>query len=198
MNLEEKIEPKVIKIQDSVWYKNLSFWNVIVLTATFIVLCIYACDTHIIALSTQLTREDNLRPVILRNRSRIGWDSLVPQLNSQGSFLIQSLEFQTLKNIATDIKGHVIINGNKYNLRWHNENSQIGKNQYAGFEKWGWLPENGSVYAFCDPNSQQKSKETNQIVILYKDIEENLYCTIEDSNGRQFSLKSNDCKKYLI
>src|SRR3989344_5412046 len=154
--------------------------NLVVLTATLIVLVWYAYDTHRIA---DQTIEANLRPVILRSGYIHSWkDNKI----ENG----KPIQFTILKNIAKDIQGYIIIDGYKYRLLFGNEISKVSEEGSWLSQTWGWMKPETSIYAaFLDKN-KEKAKEKNKIYIEYKDIEDNTYFTIEDENFCQKSFKT--------
>ncbi|OGH40542.1 MAG: hypothetical protein A3B41_02915 [Candidatus Levybacteria bacterium RIFCSPLOWO2_01_FULL_37_26] len=161
--------------------------NLVVLTATLIVLVWYAYDTHRIA---DQTIEANLRPVILRSGYIHSWKDIKFEYRDNKIENGKPIQFTILKNIAKDIQGYIIIDGYKYRLLFGNEISKVSEEGSWLSQTWGWMKPETSIYAaFLDKN-KEKAKEKNKIYIEYKDIEDNTYFTIEDENFCQKSFKT--------
>src|SRR5260221_1582225 len=103
---------------------DATFWialsNLIVLTATLFVLIIYTFKTHEIAVQA---RHTNLRPVILRDGFLNGWGS-IPFMDN---VIVPKppLRFVVHKNIAANIRGHVVTDNVKYKLNFANDINQV-------------------------------------------------------------------------
>jgi len=174
-------------------YANLfSFLNIIVLIFTLRVLLRYASDTKIIAAQTE---EKNLRPVILRAGYFKSWEALVPYKGeaidpqSKKGNSPTMLAFSITKNIATDIQGHVVINGYKYKLYFGNKIAKVADSTYAHMLSWGWMGSDTEIFAYFTESTKEKTEEKNQIYIHYKDIEGNEFCTVEDRHHSQKSFR---------
>lgn len=172
-------------------------FNLLVLTITLVVLIDYARDTNRIANQTQ---EANLRPVILRGGYISEWHKLTPFRQSQ-SGAPTIIIFNNLKNIATDIKGWIIIDSYRYQLHFANEVTKVETSviasetseaqviRYGYVPKWGWIQADALIYAIFLENGREPVNEENHIRINYRDIEGNEFFTIEDSNFVQKCFK---------
>lgn len=174
--------------------ENLERWNtaisgltLIVLTLTLVVLVWYTIETHKIAIQTE---ESNLRPVILRD-GFINWSNINFTENQSTNRIDGTpIRFTILKNIATSIKGHIVIDGYSYQLLWGNAITQQDEGTFSYFPIWGWMKPGTILFAIFNPNSRRESSAQNQIAIEYQDIEGNYYYTIEDaSSSNQKSFK---------
>jgi hypothetical protein len=169
-------------------YANLFYiLNLVAIIVTLMVLIRYAGDTRRIADQTQ---ETNLRPVILRAGFIQDWQSFKPI--SASDMVPQAapksfLEFIIFKNIATDIKGCIIIDHYKYQLLFGSDILQGAKNVYV--ETWGWIKPDNHLYAVFKEDDRQQINGENKIHLSYKDIEGNSYYTNGDKNFVQTSCK---------
>jgi hypothetical protein len=164
--------------------------NNIVLIITLGVLIWYTYDTHRIA---NQAVESSLRPVILREGKILDWVvSCTEQVIDYG----YTLHFHNMKNIAKDITGYIVLSNKKYKLHFGNlitEDLIVESNIPRGkktilFEKWGWLPVDGIIYASYISDVYEVVDAQNCWYIEYQDIEGNKYYTSEDS---EFSQQSN-------
>lgn len=133
-----------------------------------------------------IQQDTSLRPIILRS-SNISWDILQPLADRPDKKIFsykkdEFLEFTILKNIATEIEGKIILNGEAYRLHFFNDLNQIQRDKIACEEKWGWVQPDTKLYAFFTEQDKEKSTEENKIVLEYKDINGNKYSTIENKN----------------
>ncbi|TSA44813.1 hypothetical protein D4R52_03625 [bacterium] len=100
----------------------------IVLWFTAIAILQYTKETYWLKQISQkqlrYQRESNLRPVILRSGWLKKWEDIKFSIKD-GQLEGVPLQFAILKNIAKDIRGHIVIGKNKYELLFANEISQI-------------------------------------------------------------------------
>lgn len=175
----------VILIVAIVFPKAISALNLSVLTATFAALIWYAYDTHRIA---NQGAEASLRPIILRSGFIKEWEINSTEDIEKGSGEM-NLEFTTLRNIAKNIRGYIILEKRKYTLLFANEISprKITKSQLTvGITpKWGWLAVGDKLYATFTENKFEEIERENQVYLMYEDIEGNSYFTEEDDNFYQ-------------
>lgn len=164
---------------------DLAFWNALILAVTLGVLIWYTIETHKIAIQT---KESNLRPVVLRRGFIKNWDEIKYEV-VDGITQGKPLEFMILKNIATSISGYLIINNFKFKLLFCHDISKVDENKFITSENWGWIEAGSTLYAVFDESKKTEVKNSNQIVINYKDIEGNAFFTIEDVNFTQKSLR---------
>ena len=162
----------------------MDFANLFVLILTLAVLIWYTIETHKIA---KQTVETNLRPVVLRSGFLSDWS------NAEGAFLkeganVSPLEFSVFKNIATDIKGRLVVNGYSYELCFGNDISKV-ENKIGFTCSWGWMKADTKIFAVCVLEDAEATNESNRIHLTYKDIEGNEYYTIEDENFVQKSFR---------
>jgi len=138
----------------------ISAINLVVLTATLIVLVWYAYDTHRIA---NQTIEGNLRPLILRSGFIESWGNIKYSIKN-GVLEGKPLEFSILKNIAKDISGYIIINKRKYQLLFANYISgKDVKNELSDTEK------NVLMYLY-DRYKDGKKNLPQKIITVYKSL----------------------------
>lgn len=118
-------------------YSNWQFWiaifNFILASATLWYLIKYVKKTEELAIQA---KDTNLRPVILRGGYITEWAELLP-IVSDGELKKRIIEFRILKNIATSIKGYIIINNNKYELYFANDISKISEK--GNEEQWRFV-----------------------------------------------------------
>jgi len=166
------------------FYLNWSFWNLLILLITLIILIWYTIETHRIA---NQSIETNLRPIILRSGIIESWVSI--KFKKIKKIINGSpIPFLVSKNIATSITGFIVINNYKYTLLF---GCQISSNGITtSYRKtWGWIKPDNYIYAVFDEKSGIKTTKQNQIIINYKDIEGNNYHTIENKNWDQKSFR---------
>jgi hypothetical protein len=162
------------------FYLDWSFWNVVVLTITLVILIWYTIETHRIA---KQSIETNLRPIILRSNYIDKWED-IKYKKINGVFVGTSISFAVLKNIATSINGFIIINKYQYPLLFGCQIST--SDMITKYEpNWGWMKPDNLIYAIFDKKRGIKTLKPNQIVINYSDVEGNIYHTIEDINWNQ-------------
>jgi len=159
---------------------KIEILNLILLTLTLIVLFLYAVDTHRIANQSQ---EDSLRPVVLRSGFIETWQTIKFSFDDERKLTSgKPLEFTVLKNIATDISGYIVIDGFKYKLHFGNDISKNSENSVYFSEKWGWMKPDTRIFAIFTENDKEKTNNSNEIYLSYKDVEGNEYYTVENSN----------------
>lgn len=161
------------------FFSDISF-STITLVITLFVLIWYTIETHTLAVQS---KDANLRSVILRSGYLKDWNDL--DYISKHS---NPLQFMILKNIATDIKGYIIINGKKHKLLFGSDITKLDSGEISYSESWGWMSPNNHVYAIFKDEGISTNLD-NQIVINYKDIEGGKYYSIEDSLYKQKSFK---------
>jgi Ca2+/Na+ antiporter len=166
----------------------LSWLNLVMLTATLIVLIWYAYDTNRIA---NQTIETNLRPVILRSGYLEKWDNVASTENSVNLKNNKIIYLKILKNIAKDIEGYFFLKNKKYKLLFANEITRIevGEDSFSYLEKWAWMGQDAVLSAIYNSNSFETTQEKDGIYIKYRDIEGNAYFTRENENFSQSSGK---------
>jgi len=135
--------------------------------------------------------ENNIRPVILRN-DFFNYNNLISTPN-------QYLSFEIDKNIAFDIKGHVVVNKKKYKLRFTlaKSSEEIDKKTKQNilysfgnnYENFGWIKQGNFLRATFDLKNYEDVDLENQIRLDYKDIGGNSYYTLEDKDYKQKSKK---------
>jgi len=170
------------------WSNYIPQLTLLALSSTFVVLVWYAYDTNRIA---NQTIESALRPIILRSGLNINWRfrSIKEDDSDQSTFL----EIENLKNIAMDLKGHIILEKKQYNLlfgRESNDNKPEDKKRKLEFVdsyKWQWLPSNSKIFASFDKEKFTNISSENEIYLTYKDIEGNSYFTKEDFKFSQIT-----------
>lgn len=176
----------IVVILGFIYSKLLSSFNPIVLALTLITLMWYAYDTHRIA---DQAIEANLRPVILRSGYIHSWKDIKFEYEGNKIKSGKPIQFTILKNIATDIRGYIIIDNYKHELLFGNEISKVGEGEAWLGETWGWMKPETLLYAAFLDEKKKKTIEDNKIYIEYKDVENNKYFTIEDENFCQKSFK---------
>lgn len=161
----------------------------LILGLTLIVLLVYTWDTHRIA---QQTVEANLKPIVLRSGYIPSWESL--SFSTEGDAIRGTpMQFSIWKNIAMDIHGYIILNGEKYTLVFGSQQiSQIASSQPSSTNStssiittafdptWSWIAPNNTLQALGVQPSPFAGD--NGIYIEYKDTEGNSYFTREDKD----------------
>jgi len=179
---------------------SLNWLNLVVLTLTLAVLVWYAHDTRRIADQMVETNLASLRPVVLRS-SFLTWDQVRLLLQDQGGLSERKpLQFTILKNIAHDIRGHIVFKNRKYGLLFGSRISEIPLSAEAKllshdvvalqFEpRWAWMRPDELLFAIPDTRTYQESREEDHIYTSYRDIGGNRYFTREDKEFCQVSGK---------
>ncbi len=163
-------------------FSDLAFWNLLAVTTTLVVLIWYTWETRRIRIQSQLT---NLRPVILRSGDKPKWSSIIFLMQSKGddkSALngASQLFFSIEKNIATNIRGSVIIDGFEHQLVFFTDITTASLDTLLQIS-WGWRNSSSVLIAFV-LSDKIPTGSPNRIVIEYCDIEGNNYYTVEDDN----------------
>jgi hypothetical protein len=184
-NISLKMDELIKVLTPPSFYLNWSFWSTLVLIITLLFLIWYTIETHKLAIQA---KDNNLRPVVLRSGYLNKWEDLRYTFRDNKLETGTPLQFTILKNIATSIRGYVIVNGERYKLLFGNDISKIDQNEISFLEQWGWMKPDTCIYALFNETGQ-KSDKPNQIVIQYKDIEGNSYYTVENRNFDQKSFK---------
>lgn len=122
------------------------------------------------------------RPVILRDGFiNKDWSGLENGLNQGKPFL-----FTVQKNIATDVHGHLILNGKRYDLLFaigqDSGNSKILCPSSPDLKTLSWIKTGGYLCAVYDQINPVKTTSPNEVYIEYKDISGNSYYTRENDH----------------
>ncbi len=165
--------------------------SLIITTITLVFLGIYTYDTRRLANHSEKVA---IRPLVLRT-GILNWKiNSMQMISNKNGF---NLVFINVKNIALDVKGNIVVDKKKYQLLFGNEISvsdiniisyQENNAKLAAvgiFERWGWLPENGSVWATFDETKFEIVSGNNEIVISYLDIEGNEFTFKESADFKQ-------------
>lgn len=161
-------------------------FSVFVQTLSVMFLVIFSCiQCSINARLTEIQEETQLRPVILR-ANEISLGALKPidpkKDYKDSSDLKQNhlLQFEVVKNIATDIEGQIIKDGFEYRLHFFDDLSEADKHKIECSPQWGWIKTGDKLYAFFSQLDREKTDKENNLILSYKDIKGNRYQTIEN------------------
>ncbi len=183
----------ILEVLKSDWANTFYILSFVLGVITLFILIQYASDTRTLAIQAQETNLMSLRPLVLRSGID-DWDTIDFQIKD-GNIEGKPLQFVVLKNVAANISGYIVINGNKYTLLFGNDISQIATNTYKFYPAWGWMQPNTILYAKFLPNSKTDTAEPNQIYLSYSDIQGNRYCTIDDQSlNNPQSFPVNQCR----
>lgn len=171
----------ILKILQSDWANLFYIVSFIYTLITLLVLVQYASDTKTIATQARETNLMSLRPLILRSGIINDWKDVNFEIKD-GVIQGQPLTFVVLKNVAANINGYIVINGNKYTLLFDNDISRVATDTYKYYQTWGWMKPDATLYAKYLPDKKETTNKLNQIYISYADIEGNRYCTIDDKS----------------
>lgn len=182
--------------------KTLPLLNLIILTLTLFILCIYTFDTNRLANKAE---EDAIKPIILRS-GFLDWNVNSTDFIKKNPGSRMNLEFSLVKNVALNITGFIVIENKKYELLFANEvttqqsvlqNKEVTIKSVAIIPKWSWLSDNGKLNATFDSNKFEEYVSGNLIEIIYFDINGNKYFTKEDQEFSQTSgkLQIPNCSK---
>ncbi|HRH55548.1 MAG TPA: hypothetical protein PK609_01655 [Candidatus Paceibacterota bacterium] len=130
-------------------------------------------------------QEVSLRPIILRGGTDFTWNQLANGLNRGEIF-----QFVVEKNIARNIRGHIIISNRKYKLLFDVGRKQPENRIEFGprfLECIGWIKSQEVLCSRYDFESWEEVNHPNEIYLSYEDIAGRKYCTIEDADYVQSS-----------
>lgn len=182
-----------IKSCEPNWHNFISF---VVATLTLVLLAVYTYDTRRMANNSEIQL---IRPIIFRE-GIFNWDvNSISKLNNNR--LPLNLTFKCIKNIALEVRGQLILNKKKYELKFANQASVSNKSILNNspienkiviinlFDFWGWLPENSDLWATYDDTKGVDCNEDNSLILTYSDIEGNKYEFKENSKNTQINTR---------
>ncbi|MEW6702149.1 MAG: hypothetical protein AB1298_05470 [Bacteroidota bacterium] len=170
------------------WQIGLGIAQVILLLVTFIGAIYIGIEQNKI---NQLAFEKDIKPIILREGFLAGFSSF-PQadLSTLGKVSVDlgNIRLKSIRNVAKDITGKLIVAGNMYTVKFCNETTVIPPNRTElieeitaqCLEKWSWLPEGAVLIPVADISTKTPVTEKDHLVIKYKSIIGTAYQMVED------------------
>jgi AAA+ ATPase superfamily predicted ATPase len=134
-----------------------------------------------------LTIEKDVRPLLLLEGHLENF-SKFPQSNfnsnNEHSIDLESVRLKSIRNIATEVTGSIVISGNRYPLRFANEATMhpelkqndnkeelsLNSKNYTFINKFSWLPEKAVLFCVADTSAKEVTHKNNQLKITYYSI----------------------------